>query len=311
MFLGTINQIISIVLILIILVGIFYLHKNVLSMKNEINRQKLELDSYKQALDKLIQVSQNKFRQQQQQQSSQNFEDETYQVNEPMNIHENIVPYQVDEDVLHSDEEGIINIESDEEEPNNEAWKSVVFGNQESNESLMEENLSISDSEEEESGSLDEENSELSEDNEDVVEEQEEVIEEENVLEEIKENAVEEKTVLENGKEEEVVVEYEEEVLSEEVEKVLEDEVNNIGSKEDEELKKELIEEENKTEEYEKTFQKELEEEYLNQKKNRKRLPNENVKDYEVGDVIVSQNDNNNYEVVLNKNRNKKWKKIN
>ena len=142
MFLGTINQIISIVLILIILVGIFYLHKNVLSMKNEINRQKLELDSYKQALDKLIQVSQNKFSQQQ---NSQNFEEESYQVNEPMNIRENIVPYQVDEDVLHSDEEGIINMDSDEEEPNNEAWKSVVFGNQAP---LMEENLSLSESDE-------------------------------------------------------------------------------------------------------------------------------------------------------------------
>ena len=65
MFLGTLNQIISIVLILIILIGIFYLHKNVLSLKNDINRQKIELNAYKQTLEKVIQYyqSNNSFQQ--------------------------------------------------------------------------------------------------------------------------------------------------------------------------------------------------------------------------------------------------------
>ena len=83
MFLGTLNQIISIVLILIILIGIFYLHKNVLSLKNDINKQKIELNAYKQTLEKVIQYYQSNqslqhniidvdVQQQQQQQSTQN-----------------------------------------------------------------------------------------------------------------------------------------------------------------------------------------------------------------------------------------------
>ena len=44
---------------------------------------------------------------------------------------------------------------------------------------------------------------------------------------------------------------------------------------------------------------------------NKKRsAPNEQAKDYDVGHVVLSENDNNKYEVIANKNGVKRWKKI-
>ena len=60
------------------------------------------------------------------------------------------------------------------------------------------------------------------------------------------------------------------------------------------------------------TIQEELlEEEVVTKtKKRNKRLPDQNAKDYEVGDQVVSENDNCTYEVIKGANRNKKWRKV-
>ena len=184
---------------------------------------KIRIGFYKQALDKLIQVSQNKFSQQQ---NSQNFEEESYQVNEPMNIMKILFLTKLMK-MFFTVMKRNYNLNLMKKNPIMKLGNLLFLESSTSNGGK----LSLSESDEDETASLDEENSELLEDDENVVEE-EQAVAEEPVVEE--EQVAEEEEVVE---EQEEVVEVQEEVV-EEQEEVAGEEQEEVAEEEQEELLK-------------------------------------------------------------------------
>ena len=316
MFLGTINQIISIVLILIILVGIFYLHKNVLGIKNELNRQKLELDAYKQTLDRIISYYQ----------SNSSIQNNVIDVDDS-NINPNVMQNSFENEYLENNTSTFIqpnnyldeSEESDEDDESNEDETSqdvlmnysnyVVDSNKDNIANILSnDNSESEDSESEDSESDDTmeevvtENNPSNNDNEENIEEvvEEEVDEDEEVVAQEEEEEV----VAQEEEEEVVVQEEEEEVVAQEEEEEVVAQEEVVIEEDDEEV----------TQEDEKIIQQELMEEQSTKKagkRRNKKIPDEDPKEYEEGDKIISGNDNCEYVLVRNKNRNKRWKKAN